>query len=133
MEDTMTITLKELRNWLAGDVVHGLPYRELPGNEERDKRKGALQREAKRKKEAEDAAAKLVVSTDRRAKYDLIKRGDGKTDCRLKFGKHKDALLSELAETPDGRSYLRWMLRQSFDEDLMAVARDWSAVGARGA
>lgn len=69
-----------------------------------------------------------------RAKYDRLrykrKRSmngryttDGHGDATLSFGKHKGKTVGELASGPDGRSYLRWMLKQEFPEDLLEIVK----------
>lgn len=45
---------------------------------------------------------------------------DGK-DAILLFGKHNGYAVSDLAKTDDGRSYLKWMLAQEFDSALKDV------------
>lgn len=54
----------------------------------------------------------------RRGRYTVMSDG---ADAVVHFGKHRDHPLSEIAkEAPD---YLRWMLKEDFDEELKAIAR----------
>lgn len=48
-------------------------------------------------------------------------------DATLLFGKHKGCKVSRLASTVEGRDYLRWMLSQDFDENLINTVRLWLA------
>jgi len=43
-------------------------------------------------------------------------------DALIQFGKHAGENVSDLAEDPDGRSYLQWIVRSGdFDKDLIEV------------
>jgi len=54
----------------------------------------------------------------RKGRYTVTSAG---ADAVVHFGKHRDHPLSEIAkEAPD---YLRWMLKEDFDEDLKAIVR----------
>jgi hypothetical protein len=89
-------SLKQFRNWLAGDPVAGLPDRGL-------------------RPDAEEYIEK--------AKYDV--RVDGR-DARLKFGRFNTHLLSELHGMSEGLSYLRWLANSDFPDELKRLARAYA-------
>lgn len=48
-------------------------------------------------------------------------------DAELYFGKHRGKRVSTLAATREGKDYLRWMLSETFDPELLKVVRRWLA------
>jgi hypothetical protein len=49
----------------------------------------------------------------------------GDRDAVLMFGRHKGKSLTQLAtEDYESRSYVRWILREDFDEELKEIARE---------
>lgn len=146
-------SLDELRLWLQGQEVEGLPEREEPegpalvvnaepelvkdcptceGEGEVDadvcpecEGAGTVKRDRPRtpfaKRMRERAASKK-----RGGKYRLTE--DGK-DATLMFGRHKDSTLSDLSKTRDGRSYLVWLVKQDFPEELKTMAGAWHNEG----
>lgn len=83
------VTLDEFRRWLQGEDIYGLPARGLGDS--------------------------LAVRFIPKGKYEI--QTDG-LDARLKFGKHKDKLVSRMAATSSGCDYLAWMLGQEFPPEL---------------
>lgn len=114
-------TLDEMRLWMSGTDVPGLPTRAgvwdplTPGPKKVDAAKVAARAKAR---------GDGRVTRDSRFKLSV----DGK-DAVLLFGAHRDKRVSELAADAEGRSYLAWMKRehkegQPFDEDLMMIVED---------
>lgn len=89
-------SLKQFRNWLAGEVVVGLPDRGL-------------------EPDAEDYIEKH--------KYDV--RMDG-TDARLKFGRYDTHLLSQIPALAGGIDYLVWLGNSDFPDELKRLARAYA-------
>jgi len=137
-------TLNELRDWLMGNIdsTSDLPSRckwdgwaktELPtpdqesffdedGKEENSTVGGELSMDKMRKKRAPRTFVKPPESYGGKtgAKVKISVDGD---DAILSFGKHKGASISGLLGTEDGRSYLRWMLKQDFSDELLEVVK----------
>lgn len=141
-------TVDELRAWLQGDIVEGLPEREEPGalsigQDQRDCPKcegegayqggicpmchgqGSAQRDEPRPAFA-DRMRDKVAAKKRGGKYAI---SPDKTDARLLFGKHKDVSLGELSKSRDGRGYLEWMMKEDFPEELKKMAHKWHNFG----
>ena len=110
----MPISLKDFRNWLSGDVVNGLPHRELPMPVSPP---GPERLKAKTKKER--PSAERSGSKKSHERFDLLLDASGKVDVELGFGRHKGNRVSDIVKTAEGRSYISWMESQSFDEELM--------------
>lgn len=122
-------SIEQIRNWLAGQTVEGLPHRELPRLETPD--------EAKRNDDDEDdlvgeltGRKKMKVTTHHTGVGDGTvgnkRRGrfeerDGGKDALLKFGRYEGRLLSDLAKTD--QEYLRWLIKEDFPESLKAIVR----------
>lgn len=113
-------TLKEIRKWLRGEDIEGLPPRSLAWkDDERTKR-------AKRRKLVEGAdefsdriaekSAAVVSSNQQKAKWKISSDG---TDALLLFGKHNGDLVSDITKTD--RAYLKWMRNQDFPEALIEI------------
>lgn len=97
-------TLDEMRRWLQGADVEGLPTRAVA------------------KKEAEEPLAPPDVSGARTSKQFKI-NADG-TDALVLFGKQFNGeRLSEVVKTPRGRKYMQWILEKDFDDAFKAVCR----------
>ena len=107
----MTISLKDFRNWLAGDSVHGLPHRKLP-TPEQPPGPGRLKAKAKKIKKGQGKSSKRFFLR-------TVLGADGKVDVELGFGRHRGARVSDLVTTADGRSYISWMQTQDFEEEMM--------------
>jgi len=60
----------------------------------------------------------------RRGKYDVVKTA-GHWDAILKIGQHRGSKVSNLAQSPQGVDYLRWMLRNDFPEELNVIIKQW--------
>lgn len=105
------ITLDEFRNWLAGDLVEGLPHRDFP--------KEPGPERLKDKVKASRRGPERPPSKVKRKRFDLHMGADGKLDVTLQFGKYKGQRVSDIVKTEDGRSYVRWMDSQGFERELM--------------
>lgn len=110
-------SLEEIREWLRGKRVNGLPDRkgkwDLPGD-------GVKRRKGVDIGKMEDAteAMRKFGNAAMRAKYKINADGD---DAVLLFGKHSGKRVSALAKGyPD---YLRWLLQQDFPEDLVEIVK----------
>lgn len=94
------LKLGELRHWLAGGDVEGLPDRALDG--------GA---------QASPSSEERVLERTGRGgcKYSIVMRGED-LNAKLKFGEHRDKMLHQIPTR-----YLRWMRGQDFPSELMAI------------
>lgn len=90
----------------------------------------AVRHTLKAVKQKEKDEARASGRPIRRGKYSLVHLPNGDTDAILHFGKHRDKYVSDLAEDPLARGYIRWMLAEltDLDEELRAVLekhKDW--------
>jgi hypothetical protein len=116
-------TLEELRRWFAGESVIGLP--EI--NKVKDESIVTLP-PPPTPKPKKSRRSKLVKALEKKkiktrvefvsGKYTISKDGD---DVMLEFGKHKGRMLSDVVKTH--RSYVNWMLKEEFPEDLKDVCK----------
>jgi uncharacterized protein (DUF3820 family) len=116
-------TLEELRRWFAGESVIGLPEINKAENESiitlpppptpksKKSRKSNLVKALEKKKKTIKSRTEFVTG-----KYIISKDGD---DVMLEFGKHKGRMLSDVANRD--LSYLEWILKEKFPEDLKDV------------
>jgi hypothetical protein len=96
-------TLEELRLWAQGGEVKGLPSR------------------GKSKPIPASSVTVTVNASDARGRYKINPSG---TDALLKFGRHGGKTASQLAQSRDGRGYLRWIIGDpGFESDLKDVCR----------
>lgn len=114
-------SLEEIRQWLQGEDVDGLPSRSLAWAPRVSTAKGKPSRmslaERYRKRRDEIKAGKGIGNIlGHGGRYTINIDGD---DAVLKFGKHKGKSISELANSQSG--YLDWILRQEFPEELKDV------------
>lgn len=103
-------TLEEMQRWLRGEDVEGFP--------EHDKTK-ALKKASSlnlRKVDAKREGRKERCWSGK--KYEII--GDGE-DAILKFGRYNGEHLTHMVTTPDGYSYIEWMLNQDFPRELLDI------------
>ena len=141
-------TLDELRAWLQGDAVEALPEHEKPGSlsigqDQRDcpdcegeggangktcamcKGHGSIDRDEPRPAFGDRMKAKAQAKK-RGGKYNITDDG---TDAHLLFGRNKGAKLSDLSKTRDGRSYLGWLIKEDFPQELKTLAEKWCEHG----
>ena len=113
-------TLEELRRWFAGESVIGLP--EINKAEKKPAptplkvkiksgESSNLVKALEKKKKTIKSRTEFVTG-----KYIISKDGD---DVMLEFGKHKGRMLSDVANRD--LSYLEWILKEKFPEDLKDV------------
>jgi len=113
-------TLEELRRWFAGESVIGLP--EINKAEKKpaptplkvkikSEKSSKLVKALEKKKKTIKSRTEFVTG-----KYIVSKDGD---DVMLEFGKHKGRMLSDVANRDP--SYLEWILKEKFPEDLKDV------------
>ena len=113
-------TLEELRRWFAGESVIGLP--EINKAEKKpaptplkvkikSEKSSKLVKALEKKKKTIKSRTEFVTG-----KYIISKDGD---DVMLEFGKHKGRMLSDVANRDP--SYLEWILKEKFPEDLKDV------------
>lgn len=97
--------LDDFRRWLQGEEVDGLPlpWRKPASTPEHP---AALDHE------------RLLLEKQRVVKYIVTKDG---TDAMLMFGRFKGQRLSQMTRSPEGMSYMQWMLTQSFPQELRDV------------
>jgi uncharacterized protein (DUF3820 family) len=120
-------SLEELRKWFAGESVTGLPSINKiedesiitlpppPTPKSKNSRKSNLVKALEKKKALDKKKIKTRAEFVS-GKYIVSKDGD---DVMLEFGKHKGRMLSDVANTEP--SYLKWMLKEKFPEDLKDV------------
>jgi hypothetical protein len=94
--------LEEIRKWARGKKVKGLPE--------------PIRRNPVRKPELENGFVPIWVS----AKYSISSNGE---DALLLFGKFRGSRVSELVNKARGRSYLKWIIKHEFQNDLKEVCR----------
>lgn len=94
--------LEEIRKWARGKKVKGLPE--------------PIRRNPVRKPQLENKIVPVWVN----AKYSISAEGD---DALLLFGKFRGNRVSELINTARGRSYLKWIMKREFQNDLKEVCR----------
>ncbi len=128
-------SLADIRRWLQGENVEGLPPRSLAWDPKLEKKIKVLVADDvdgeiktgdtltdryRKKRERMKAGTDVVVGSKSKGigKYRISGDGD---DAVLKFGKHKGKQISELIKTNPG--YLDWMSRQDFPDELKDVIR----------
>jgi hypothetical protein len=113
-------TLEELRRWFAGESVIGLPEINKaekkpaptpPKVKIKSGKSSNLVKALEKKKKTIKSRTEFVTG-----KYIISKDGD---DVMLEFGKHKGRMLSDVANRDP--SYLEWILKEKFPEDLKDV------------
>ena len=113
-------TLEELRRWFAGESVIGLPEINkaekkpaptTPKVKIKSGKSSNLVKALEKKKKTIKSRTEFVTG-----KYIVSKDGD---DVMLEFGKHKGRMLSDVANRDP--SYLEWILKEKFPEDLKDV------------
>lgn len=136
--------LEDMRRWMAGEDVHGLPPRNLAWDKSAsqravraDKSRGAaspppvefwseaaemLTSEVPEADE-DDVEEEVVEVVEAKRKARPVKKAarvrmttDGK-DAVILFGRHSGKSVSELSLSSTGRSYLHWIVRESDKED----------------
>jgi uncharacterized protein (DUF3820 family) len=109
-------TLDELRNWLAGDTVEGLPYRELPDALDELITKAP---ESGGKKRGVDGGRMTKAS---RGRYEPLSDGN---DAKLLFGRYSGRSVSSLANSRDKneKEYLVWLLSSDFPQSLKDIIK----------
>lgn len=97
-------TLKDVRSWLAGDVVEGLPHRDLPdGPPSREPRPGRTPKREVKPRRAQTRKHFTEFTSD-----DLI------DDAKLLFGRFNGRMVSNLARgSQDEKDYLTWILGEA--------------------
>ena len=137
-------TIQELRRWLKGEDVQGLPknkhqleIKPNPFNHPAEKCNkchgtGVLVYKPCRYcsgegwKPKSKSVNQMLVELKNRHRVNKSKRAyytisvDGK-DAILGFGKYINHSVSDLASFEDGREYLRWMRTGEFDPELMEI------------
>lgn len=93
--------LEEIRKWACGKKVKGLP-------------------EPIRRQPVEKPRLGKTIPIWMKAKFVISSEGD---DALLQFGKFRGGRISELVNTARGRTYLNWIMRHEFPEDLKEVCR----------
>ena len=110
-------SIEDLRKWLEGSHVEGLPSRVPVWDQSKPKSKPKP-----RQKKKETELSKNLRKAKERATGVIDGRftisGDGK-DAILHFGKHKNRALSELIKTHPG--YLDWIMREDFPASIKDV------------
>ena len=101
-------TLEELRRWARGNRVIGLP--------------NPLRRVGVAKPRVSDFANMARQ----------FRISDDGTDALFLFGKFKGSTAKQLSKTTRGRSYLRWVRKGEFPDDLKEVCRYQLEVWKRG-
>lgn len=122
-------SLEELRAWLRGDQVEGLPTRSEPLPIQPEAEVDAVIEEANRARSEATGGVdmdKMEESLKRRgprgkARFEIIATREGKPDAILGFGKYRGSKVSELAKTEP--SYLTWILGEGFDDGLKDIVR----------
>lgn len=95
-------TLEEVRRWLQGESVEGLPSR-------------------KKRRQSVPVTPPDVANARPSKQYKISADG---TDALVLFGKQfPGAKLSDIVKTPRGRKYMSWILDKDFDEAFKAVCR----------
>lgn len=137
-------SLEEIRRWLQGENVAGLPPRELawdrkptprlskpdvePGTTYKDEafadkiRRKAKEERGRKSKEALKGKGALTHSK-LAARFRVSEDGD---DAMLLFGKHNGSNVSDLATANPG--YLRWMETQEFPKKLIEIVKHQQAL-----
>jgi uncharacterized protein (DUF3820 family) len=95
-------TLEEMRRWLQGESIEGLPERT------QDAKRGSL--------DIDKMERMRKSKTNGRWRSIL-----GGMDAVLLFGKFKGCRVSELIKKPDGFSYLEWMSSENFPRELQRI------------
>jgi len=101
-------TIDEIRVWLSGQEIEGLP---------------AL-REREREPEAKHPPKAMKTPADMRnqGRYRLHRDDSGHViDATLYFGKYNGFCLSKLSTNREGKDYLSWMLKQDFPGELVEL------------
>ena len=113
-------TLDELRAWLQGRDVPGMPTHAEVDAEASSASPWVVPGTSSTEAATPVAPGKDDADTWRTARYVVSK--DGK-DAILKFGRWRDKRVSELTESMAGVRYLDWMLRQDFAPELLDIVR----------
>lgn len=142
-------TAQDLRRWLKGEDVEGLPERDEVWEGSIDVKSNPFNFPAKicsrcqgsgtwsgdrctgcdghgwvpKSNELVDNLKQKHRTNQERHKYSSSKykiSADGQ-DAILWFGRHNGYSVSDLAKTEDGRSYLKWILGQEFDVALKDI------------
>lgn len=126
-------TLEEIRRWMKGEDVEGFPPNTEPGKPQGASHgDGRVIDESDVQEEPETPRHHDLAKTRKRGAgarsrgsasssfYTVSATG---TDAQLKAGRYAGRSVSELAKSKDGRSYLRWILREDFPEELKGVIR----------
>jgi len=79
------------------------------------------EREEKRKKRVDPKALADKVRKKTGKKYKIVDDGRGHKDAVLYFGKYSGSKVSHLVADEDGRSYLLWVLKEGFEDELKEV------------
>jgi hypothetical protein len=95
-----------MRRWAQGDHVQGLPVRRF-----------AIERVLSGGGKPA-AGSKMTSKKFRKPRYKISAAGD---DVLIQFGKHAGNMLSVIAANDP--SYLDWIIREDFPDDLKDVAR----------
>lgn len=96
-------TLEELRRWARGHYVQGLP--------------NPLRRRGVPKPRI-GGATRDFANLSRQFRI-----SDDGTDALFLFGKFKGSTAKQLVKSNRGRTYLRWIRKQDFPDDLKEVCR----------
>lgn len=95
-------TLEEVRRWLQGESIDGLPTRMA-------------------RKQAPPIEPPVITGARPSKQFKISPDG---TDALLLFGKQfHGERLSEIVKTPRGRKYISWILDRDFDDAFKAVCR----------
>lgn len=135
--------IDEIRRWLRGENIDGLPPRVLAWDKPMKRKRRVSQSDAASTHEWEivndvredgtkptladryrDKAAKKRAGKPTHPVFKHSGRytvSDDGHDALLKFGKHKGNSISELAKSNSG--YLNWMLGQEFPEELKDIIK----------
>lgn len=129
-------TLDDMRSWLTGNVVEGLPHRDLPGAEpdifeDMDEEDDDEDDEEEEGEEAARPRRKVDMEKLQRGRFEVLKDG---RDAKLMFGRFSGYTISELAKgEEDKREYLRWLLTSDFPNTLKTIVSKYVAKRAKKA
>lgn len=127
-EDNKDFSVEQMRAWLMGAEVKGLPDHwskrdDIPTPEEMAEAHELRVREIEG---ASPSGVGLAEKIKRRAaridgRYTISMSG---SDATLNFGKNSGELISRLATNPGGQGYLRWILKEGFPNELKEIVKE---------
>lgn len=111
-------SLEEMRKFLQGEEVDGLPSHQKPKASKPKSEK--ITKGDAASADQEDSEALPKSGSHKGGQYTV---DTGGKDALLKFGLFDGCNVSDLAADPRGRSYLGWMLDEDFPNDLKEIIR----------